>query len=70
VISVTNLFSIQIGLHSYYYRRQRGLVTNASKKQLTFYHSFCEVTHSVSTNCKNDMWTEVTNPCRLRSHNC
>ena len=21
-------------------------------------------------NCKNDMWTEITNPCRFRSHNC
>jgi len=25
---------------------------------------------SMSFYCKNDMWTEITNPCRFRSHNC
>jgi len=25
-------------------------------------HSFCEVTDSMSTNYKNDIWTEITNP--------
>jgi len=24
----------------------------------------------MSFNCKNDMWTVITNPCRFRSHNC
>jgi len=33
-------------------------------------HSNCEVTDSMSFNCKNDMWTKITNPCRFRSHNC
>jgi len=33
-------------------------------------HSFREVTDSMSTNCKNDMWTEITNPCRLKNQNC
>jgi len=30
-------------------------------------HSNCEVTDSMSFNCKNDMWTGITNPwkCRL-----
>jgi len=39
-------------------------------QQLQFYHSFCEVTDSVSTDCKNDMWTKIINSCRLRSQNC
>ena len=25
---------------------------------------------SKSTNCKNGMWTETTNPCRLGTQNC
>jgi len=33
-------------------------------------HTICEVTDPMSFNCKNDMWTEITNPCRFRSHNC
>jgi len=33
-------------------------------------HSNCEVTDSMSFNCKNDIWTEITNPHRFRSHNC
>jgi len=33
-------------------------------------HSNCEVTDPMSTNHKNDMWAEITNNCRLRSHNC
>jgi len=36
-------------------------------KVLRINHSNCEVTHSMSTNCKNDMWTEITNICRLRT---
>jgi len=32
-------------------------------------HSNCEVTYSISFTCKNDIWTEITNPCRFRSHN-
>jgi len=24
----------------------------------------------MSTNCENDMWTEITNVCRLKSKNC
>jgi len=32
-------------------------------------HTNCEVTDSMPTNCKNDMWTEITNICRLRSQN-
>ena len=24
----------------------------------------------MSTNCKNDLWTEITNICRLSSQNC
>jgi len=32
--------------------------------------SNCEVTDSTLFNCKNDIWTEITNPCRFRSHNC
>jgi len=30
-------------------------------------HSNCEVTEYVSCNCKNDMWTDITN---FRSHSC
>jgi len=30
-------------------------------------HSNCEVTDSMSFNCKNDMWTD---PCRFGSHKC
>jgi len=33
-------------------------------------HSNCEVTDSISTNCKNDIWTEITNISRLGSQNC
>jgi len=33
-------------------------------------HSFCEVTDSMSTNYKNDIWTEITNPWWLGSQNC
>jgi len=33
-------------------------------------HRNCEVTYSMSFNCENCMWTEITNPCRFRSHNC
>jgi len=33
-------------------------------------HSNCKVTDSISFNCKNDMWTEITNPCRFRSNSC
>jgi len=29
-----------------------------------------EVTDSMSTHCKNDMWTEITYICRLRNQNC
>jgi len=29
-----------------------------------------EVTESMPINCKNGMWTEITNICRLRSQNC
>jgi len=28
-----------------------------------------EVTDSKSFNCKNDMWTKITNPCRFKSYN-
>jgi len=32
-------------------------------------HSNCEVTDSMSFNCKNDIWrTEIINPYRFRSH--
>jgi len=24
----------------------------------------------LSLNCKNDLWTEITNHCRFRSYNC
>jgi len=34
------------------------------------YHSNCEVPDAMSFYCKNDMWTEITNPCRFKSHNC
>jgi len=37
-------------------------------KVLSIMHSNCEVTDSVSNNCKNDLWTETTNIWRLRSH--
>jgi len=33
-------------------------------------HSNCEVTDFMSFNSKNDMWMEITNPCRFRSHKC
>jgi len=33
-------------------------------------HSNCEVTDSMSFNCKNDLSIEVTNPCRFRGHIC
>jgi len=33
-------------------------------------HSNCEVTDFMSFNCKTGIWTEITNPCRFRSHNC
>jgi len=32
-------------------------------------HTNCEVPDAMPTNCKNDMWTEITNICRLRSQN-
>jgi len=32
-------------------------------------HNNCEVTDSMAFNCKNDMWAEITNPCRFRSQN-
>jgi len=31
-------------------------------------HSNCELTDSMSFNWNNDMWTEITNVCRFRSH--
>jgi len=31
-------------------------------------HRICDLTDSMSFNCNNDMWTEITNPCRFRSH--
>jgi len=41
---------------------------DTSKKNQSFInHSFCEVTDSILTNCKNDMWTEIINPCRVRT---
>jgi len=41
------------------------------KSNLSFInHSNYEVTNSMSTNHKNDMWTEITNICRLRSQKC
>jgi len=30
-------------------------------------HTNCEFSDSMLTNCKNDMWTEITNICRLKS---
>jgi len=33
-------------------------------------HSNCEVTDSMSFNCKHDMWSKISSPCRFRSHNC
>jgi len=30
-------------------------------------HSNYKVTDSMPTNCKDDMWTEITNICRVRS---
>jgi len=33
-------------------------------------HTNCEFTDSMATNCKNDMWSEIINICRLRSQNC
>jgi len=33
-------------------------------------HRHREATDSISFNCKNDICTEITNPCRFRSHNC
>jgi len=32
-------------------------------------HSNCVVADSMPTNCKNDMWTEITSMCRLRHQN-
>jgi len=41
------------------------------KSTLSFInHSFCAVTDSMLTNCKNGMCTEITDPCKLRSRNC
>jgi len=31
-------------------------------------YSNCEVADSLSFNCKNDMWTEITSPCKFRGH--
>jgi len=45
---------------------------NTSYKGPRFGHIFpdsSEVPDSVPTNCKNDMWTEINNICRLRSQN-
>jgi len=33
-------------------------------------HSCCEVTDYILSNCNNNMWAEIINPCRLRSQNC
>jgi len=32
-------------------------------------HANIEVPDSMPTNCKNDMWTEMNNICRLTSQN-
>jgi len=45
-------------------------MTTQTKSNLRFInHSDCEVTDSMSTNCKNDVWTKITNLCRLKSQN-
>jgi len=33
-------------------------------------YSFCDVKDSMSTNYENNMWTEISNPCKLGSQNC
>jgi len=66
VISVTHLISILIGFHLHLYKRQRVVMTILNVKAIEVLsiirHSFCEVTDSMSTNYKNDIWTEITNP--------
>jgi len=75
-MSVTHLISIPIGFRShspvqYLFKRQRVLMMTQVKTTHRFInHSTCEVTDSMSTNCKNDMWTEITNPFGFRSQNC
>jgi len=46
------------------------MTTQVTKAIKFINHSNCEITDSMSTNCKNDMWTEITNICRLGSQNC
>jgi len=47
-------------------------MTTHVKSHLKLYQSqqLWGYTDSMPFNCKNDMCTEVTNPCRFRSHNC
>jgi len=43
------------------------MTTQVKSTQSFINHSFCEVIDSMSTNSKNEMWTKITNPCRLKS---
>jgi len=35
-----------------------------------YYAIVCSTDFISEFNFKNDMWTEITNPCRFKSHNC
>jgi len=61
----SNKFSLSIEGRYFLWRRKRKAIVYRYIN-----HNFCEITDSVSSNCKNDMWTEITNPCRLRNQNC
>ena len=46
-------------------------MTTQVKTTLSFInHCNCELTDFMTFKYSNDMWTETTNPCRFRSHNC
>ena len=72
-IFMTHWISILIGFHICSISVEgRVLMTTHVKSHLKLYQSqqLWGYTDSMPFNCKNDMCTEVTNPCRFRSHNC
>ena len=71
VICMTHFIGILIGFHLLLKKAESSYDNTSYKSNLSFInHSNCEVTDFMSTNSKNDMWTEITNICRLRSQNC
>jgi len=54
---MAHLISILIGFHLYQHRRKRVFTTTQVQNFIN--RSFSEVTYSMLTNCKNDMWAGI-----------